>query len=44
MRESDSRLGKVGGAMVSTVFQQILQRGKEIGVKEGEEKNKLQTS
>jgi predicted transposase/invertase (TIGR01784 family) len=27
-----------GGAMMSTVFQQVLERGKEIGVKEGEEK------
>jgi predicted transposase/invertase (TIGR01784 family) len=29
-----------GGAMMSTVFQQVLERGKEIGVKEGEERGK----
>ena len=29
-----------GGAMMSTVFEQVLERGKEIGVKEGEERGK----
>jgi predicted transposase YdaD len=29
---------------MSTVFQQILQKGEEIGVKEGEEKNKLKVA
>ena len=37
-----------GGAMMSTVFEQIMERGKEIGVKEGEErgeeKNKLRVA
>jgi predicted transposase/invertase (TIGR01784 family) len=33
-----------GGAMMSTVFQQVREEGKEIGVKEGEEKNKLRVA
>jgi len=37
-----------GGAMMSTVFEQVLEKGKEIGVKEGEErgeeKNKLKVA
>ena len=33
-----------GGAMMSTVFEQILERGKEIGVKEGEERGEEKKS
>lgn len=33
-----------GGAMMSTVFQQVREEGKDIGVKEGEEKNKLRVA
>jgi predicted transposase/invertase (TIGR01784 family) len=37
LRDSVTEVLEEGGAMMSTVFQQILERGKEIGVKEGEE-------
>lgn len=39
----DEALEEVG-AIMSTVFQQILEKGKEIGIKEGEEKNKLRVA
>ncbi|NIM14068.1 MAG: hypothetical protein GTO45_18655 [Candidatus Aminicenantes bacterium] len=29
---------------MSTIFEEVLERGKEIGVKEGEEKNKLRVA
>jgi predicted transposase/invertase (TIGR01784 family) len=40
LRDSVTEVLEEGGAMMSTVFQQILERGKEIGVKEGEERGK----
>ena len=33
-----------GGAMMGTVFQEVLEKGKEIGVKEGEEKKSLRVA
>jgi predicted transposase/invertase (TIGR01784 family) len=44
LRDAVNEVLEEGGAMMSTVFQQILQKGEEIGVKEGEEKNKLKVA
>jgi predicted transposase/invertase (TIGR01784 family) len=52
LRDAVDEALEEGGAMMSTVFQQVreegkdigLQEGKEIGVKEGEEKNKLRVA
>jgi predicted transposase/invertase (TIGR01784 family) len=38
LRDAVNEALEEGGAMMSTVFQQILEKGKEIGVKEGEER------
>jgi predicted transposase/invertase (TIGR01784 family) len=44
LRDAVNKALKEGGAMMSTVFQEVLEKGKEIGVKEGEEKNKLKVA
>ena len=41
LRDSVAEALEEGGAIMSSVFQEALDKGKEIGVKEGEEKNKL---
>jgi predicted transposase/invertase (TIGR01784 family) len=44
LRDAVNEALEEGGAMMSTVFQEVLEKGKEIGVKEGEEKNKLKVA
>ncbi len=44
IRDAVDEVLEGGGETMSTVFQQLIQRGKEIGVKEGEEKNKLRVA
>jgi predicted transposase/invertase (TIGR01784 family) len=41
LRDAIDEVLEEGGAMMSTVFQQLREEGKEIGLMEGEEKNKL---
>jgi predicted transposase/invertase (TIGR01784 family) len=44
LRDAVNEALEEGGAMMSTVFQQVREEGKDIGVKEGEEKNKLRVA
>ena len=40
LRDAVDEVLEEGGAIMSTVFQQIMEKGKEIGIKEGEERGK----
>jgi predicted transposase/invertase (TIGR01784 family) len=44
IRDAVDKALEEGGVMMNTVFQQVREEGKEIGVKEGEEKNKLKVA
>ena len=44
LRDSVNEAIQEGGAMMSTVFQEVHEKGKEIGVKEGEEKKSLRVA
>jgi predicted transposase/invertase (TIGR01784 family) len=44
LREAVNEALNEGGAMMGTVFQELLEKGKEIGVKEGEEKKSLRVA
>lgn len=44
LQESVNEVLEEGGAIMGTIMEEILDRGKEIGVKEGEEKNKLKVA
>jgi predicted transposase/invertase (TIGR01784 family) len=44
LRESVTEALEEGGAMMSTIWQQVLEKGKEIGVKEGDENKALRVA
>jgi predicted transposase/invertase (TIGR01784 family) len=44
LRQKVNEVLEEGGAMMSTVYQELINEGKDIGVKEGEEKNKLRVA
>ncbi|UCH97962.1 MAG: hypothetical protein JSV88_14200 [Candidatus Aminicenantes bacterium] len=44
LRDAVNEAFEEGGAMMSTVFQQVLEKGKEIGVKEGKDEEKLRVA